>query len=474
MRAVGQFHAERQMGKQVMSTGKSPMDEPRTGDDGHMKAQGMPDYAAYRQTTIDSVASRLAGYPAAAAVLGGGPQEWSVREVGDGNLNFVYIVDGPKGSLCAKQALPYVRMVGESWPLPLARSFFEHGALTRQAKRSGHVPEILAFDPPQALIVMENLAPHVVWRKALIAGERHETAAPILARFMAETLFRSSDLSLTADVKKADIALFAANTSLCKITEDLVFTDPYREQELNRWTAPELDDTVAAIRADGEWKIAVQELKAMFLTRAEALVHGDLHTGSVMVAKTADGTEDIRVIDPEFAFYGPMGFDVGALTANLFLSFFAQDGFAQDGLVQDGHGEDRAAMKAWLLDQVARVWSEFDARFRELWQTERTGDAYPPSLYEDQGDEASSRAACDAYLKRLQVDAIGFAGAKMARRILGLAHVEDLETIEPPARRAAQEKKALRLARALIVERAQLSTFAAACEKAVAVDAGMR
>jgi 5-methylthioribose kinase len=41
--------------------------------------------------------------------------------VGDGNINFVYIVEGPNGGVCVKQALPYVRCVGESWPLTQVR-----------------------------------------------------------------------------------------------------------------------------------------------------------------------------------------------------------------------------------------------------------------------------------------------------------------------------------------------------------------
>ena len=45
--------------------------------------------------------------------------EWNIRETGDGNINFVYIVEGPAGSLVMKQALPFVRCVGESWPLTL-------------------------------------------------------------------------------------------------------------------------------------------------------------------------------------------------------------------------------------------------------------------------------------------------------------------------------------------------------------------
>jgi hypothetical protein len=46
---------------------------------------------------------------------------------------------------------------------------------------------------------------------------------------------------------------------------------------------------------------------------------------------------------------------------------------------------------------------------------------------------------------------LGFAGAKMIRRILGLAHVEDLESIADPEQRARCETKALSLARELVV-----------------------
>lgn len=63
-----------------------------------------------------------------------------------------------------------------------------------------------------------------------------------------------------------------------------------------------------------------------FCERAQALIHGDLHTGSVMV--TQDSTQ---VIDPEFSFIGPMGFDIGAYLGNLILAFFAQDGHAAQG-----------------------------------------------------------------------------------------------------------------------------------------------
>lgn len=63
-----------------------------------------------------------------------------------------------------------------------------------------------------------------------------------------------------------------------------------------------------------------------FSERAQALIHADLHTSSVMVTP-----QSTYVIDPEFGFYGPMGFDVGALIGNLILAYYAQDGHADQG-----------------------------------------------------------------------------------------------------------------------------------------------
>ncbi len=81
--------------------------------------------AAYTPVDGAKLASILAVLPPLQARLGGAPAEWRVREVGDGNLNLVFIVEGPAGGLVVKQALPFVRLVGESWPLPLERSWFE-------------------------------------------------------------------------------------------------------------------------------------------------------------------------------------------------------------------------------------------------------------------------------------------------------------------------------------------------------------
>jgi 5-methylthioribose kinase len=47
----------------------------------------------------------------------------------------------------------------------------------------------------------------------------------------------------------------------------------------------------------------------------------------------------------------------------------------------------------------------------------------------------------------------------MIRRVLGLAHVEDLESIADPDLRAAAERKVLALGRRLILKRSTMTSF---------------
>lgn len=404
----------------------------------------------YHPLDVGSLPEYLAKISTCTAILGGTPSDWRVDEVGDGNLNLVFIVRGPAGSLVAKQALPYVRLVGESWPLPLKRAFFEHEALTTQiACAPDLLPAVHHYDDIMALTVMEHLTPHIILRKGLIAGISYPNLAEDISEFMAQTLFKTSDLYLSAKEKKRRNAVFCDNDELCKITEDLVFTDPYRIAELNRWTSPQLDDAAARFRGDAALKVAVQSLKEAFMGRAEALIHGDLHSGSIMVTET-----QTKVIDPEFAFYGPRGFDVGAVIGNLFLAYFSQPGHATDDYDRVEYGE-------WVLKQVVAIWDGFRNKFLRLWETQGQGDSYVAELFSDPDGAVALSALRETYMLRLFHDSLGFAGAKMIRRILGLAHVEDLEAIEDPNLRAVCESKALMLGRALVVDRKSYADIAA-------------
>ncbi len=358
-----------------------------------------------------------------------------VEEIGDGNINFVYRVFADDGtSVIIKQALPYIRIIGEGWPLSQDRIRIEAEALQQEALYCPDlVPRVYHFDAARAAIVMEDIGAHENLRHALIARSRLPLLAEHLGRFAAETLFHTSDLYLDAHRKKELVGRFI-NPDLCKITEDLFFWDPYCDHERNNIN-PLLWDEAEALWQDAPLKLEVARLKYRFLTCAQALLHGDLHSGSVFAC--AEGT---KVIDPEFAYFGPMGFDVGSLLGNLLLNVAGQAELP-------GDAAERAAYQEWLLETIAQFWNTFAGRFRALME-EHTQD---PSL-----NQALYR---DAFLADLLADTIGFAGTEMIRRTLGLAHVADLESIEDPQRRALAEGQVLALGRAMIMQRNEFGSI---------------
>jgi 5-methylthioribose kinase len=291
-------------------------------------------------------------------------------------------------------------------------------------------------------------------RKGLVAGIFYPRFVDDITTFLARTLFLSSDLAVSAAEKKEGIAAFAGNHALCKITEDLIFTDPYREAEQNRWTQPWLDATAAAFREDLDLHVAISLLKVKFMASPEALIHGDLHTGSIMVTDSST-----MVIDPEFAFYGPMGFDIGAVIANLLMSYLASIGHERSP------GE-RRSFEAWVLETVESVWTEFARKFLELWRTEAKGDAYPATLFE--GDAGAARLETErlAYMERLLQDTVGFSAAKSsaafwAWRTISISNGSRI----PSDGRSARREPAAR-ARAMMVDAASFHTIGAVTKAA--------
>ena len=152
-------------------------------------------------------------------------------EMGDGNLNLVFIVtntlNGKK--IIVKQSLPYVRCVGEAWPLTVDRSYYENEALVIEKECCPpHVPTVYHFSKVTGLMVMEYLAPpNIILRKGLIAGIKYPTMAKDMGLFCAHTLFKTSGFKLTTTQLREKVAFWSKNSEMCSLTEQVIFTDPY-------------------------------------------------------------------------------------------------------------------------------------------------------------------------------------------------------------------------------------------------------
>jgi 5-methylthioribose kinase len=358
------------------------------------------------------------------------------REIGDGNLNLVFhIQDKVSGkSVIFKQALPYARVVGESWPLTLDRARIESEALILQNELShGSVPQVYHYDSKLALTVMEDLSDHTIMRKGLIHCQKYPSFPQHIGKFMAKVLFLTSDYVLDFKTKREKVAQFI-NPELCKITEDLVFTDPYFDAPTNNFNS-KIRGEVEAIWKDEELKREAAKLKALFMTSAQSLLHGDLHTGSIMVTSSST-----KVIDPEFAFYGPMGFDIGAVIANLLLNYAGQEGLTHDEA-------ERASYRTYLVDTVVNVWAAFEHEFLALWENHVKDEVFKTEGYVHE------------LLSQVLQESVGFAGCKMIRRVIGLAGVGDLGEIEDEEKRAKAEKLALQIGKQFVLKRNKVKTI---------------
>jgi len=154
--------------------------------------------------------------------------------------------------------------------------------------------------------------------------------------------------------------------------------------------------------------------------------------------------ESLFVIDSEFAFYGPLAFDVGKFIGNLFLAYYALDGHTTDSHPRD-------AQQQWLLESALGIWDGFQSGFLTLWnQNAGMGDAYPNALIEH--PEEALQAIQTDFMKSLFGEVLGFAGACMIRRTVTIAQISDYTSIADRSVRAACAKRALKLGRRLLID----------------------
>ncbi|MDO5099662.1 MAG: S-methyl-5-thioribose kinase [Corynebacterium sp.] len=365
----------------------------------------------YEAMSLEELGSYIASRPQLAGLID--TDNLTVtEEIGDGNLNFVYRAGDNQGrSLIVKQALPFVRMTGEGWPMTPERARFEASSL----KIHGNlVPDlvvrVLDENMDRYIFVMEDLADHTVLRKSLNADESIAGVAAKIGAYVGALAVDTSPLGVNREVFGTYQADFV-NSELSTITDDLVFTEPIRDIGRN--------STLDANKADAEDFAADPVMKRLnakakwdFLTRKEALIHGDLHTGSVMVRADADAEPSVKVFDSEFACLGPVGFDLGAIMANYVIAAARAVALEQP---------DRAR---WLVEQCQEVLDGFDAEV-----TRRIAAHDPDPLWDT---EFIAR-----HLHQWHIDAWMFSACKMSRRVVGAAKTADLTTLDPALREGA-------------------------------------
>ncbi len=384
---------------------------------------------AYAILTASSVERYLLSLQDIALFFDGAPLH--IEEIGDGNLNFVFLATSTRDRtkrLIVKQAVPYLRCAGESYPLSKERMTYEIRSLHHFATLCEHIPKIYYSDETMSVLIMEYLGNHCIMRKGMIDEVIYPHASMHLGHLLAHTLFKTSALCLSSGEHRHLVSQFIGNRELCKLTEDFVFTAPFMNHHTNA-DLPELADLAGEIAGDMTLKMHILTLKNLFMNRNDALLHGDLHTGSIMLNQ-----DETYVIDSEFAFMGPMGFDIGTLLANFIMSWVA-------------HGVHRHhAYQEWILETIEQFWQHFESTFCALW------NATPHSALVSSGFTTPRllQRYQNTYMRQLLQESIGFAGCEVLRRQFGIAGVEDIRGIADSTLREQANREAVAIGRNLI------------------------
>ena len=397
---------------------------------------------AYSVLDKESLESYISQIPRLMEVLGDG-NGYDVSEIGDGNLNFVYRVSRtghPERSIIVKQAVPYLRVAGESWPLDKQRMLFEIKALRAYNDLvPSFVPEIYHADEKMCVLVMEDLGDVKVLRYEMIKAKTFPGVGNDIGQFLAQSLFKTSYLGMQSIERRALMSEFSLNSDLCKLTEEFIFTFPFLDHESN-YVNPETNKhALATLRGDPEYLKRVLHFKELFLSKTDALLHADLHTGSLMT-----GAGKTYVIDMEFAYFGPFGFDVGKIIANFLMSYTSH--FARPGGI---------AYQDWILSECAQIWKTFEQEFLALWKAQ-TDSAL---LFENMliGETLEQYQA--DFMRQILSDTVGFAACCLARRTVGIAGVADIRDIEDVETRTTLEKMNIDLSHRLMMKHETFSCF---------------
>lgn len=358
-------------------------------------------------------------------------EETECIEIGDGNINYVFKIWSKKDghSVVVKQADKLLRSSGR--PLDTYRNKIEAKILQMEGELApGLVPEVFYYDEVMCALSMEDISAYKNLRKELMANRVYAHLSENLSSFMVDTLLPTTDLVLGSAEKKKYVKFFV-NPELCDITEDLVLSEPYLSvpyNERNKNIITEGNEAFVEefLYNDEDLHAEVAMLRDLFMNNAQSLIHGDLHSGSVFANE--DG---IKVIDPEFAFYGPMGYDIGNVIGNFFFSL------ANKVFTMPEETEAIETLCTIIAETFDMTREKLIAKYEELV-------TFP--LYRVDGFKFN-------YIDNVMADSLGYAGTEIIRRTVGDSKVMEVSSVSDLSKRIPMERALVKLGIALIKNR---------------------
>ena len=353
----------------------------------------------------------------------------TVKEIGDGNINYIFKVENKIDgkSIILKQADKLLRSSGR--PLDLARSKIEANILRIENNLAPHfVPEIYFYDEIMCVLAMEDISEYKNLRTELVAGKIFPNFADNISEFLSRTLLLTTDLFMDKFEKKKNVKEFI-NPELCDISECLVFTEPYdNNKNRNIITTGNEEFVENMLYKNEDLHFAILKLREKFMNYSQSLIHGDLHSGSIFINE-----KGIKIIDPEFSFYGPMAYDIGNVIGNLYFPLYRAKFFMEDS-------KKKEEFINWLEKCILDIPILFSEKCKLLWEKYSNDKLLKNKKFRDY------------YIENIVKDSLAYAGTEIIRRTVGDAKVLELTSLENSEKKLQLEKELISKAVSMIMK----------------------
>lgn len=353
----------------------------------------------------------------------------TVKEIGDGNINYIFKVENKIDgkSIVLKQADKLLRSSGR--PLDLTRSKIEANILRIENDLAPHfVPKIYFYDEIMCVLAMEDISEYKNLRTDLIAGKIFPNFADNISEFLSRTLLLTTDLFMNKFEKKKNVKEFI-NPELCDISECLVFTEPYdNNRNRNIITAGNEEFVENTLYKNEDLHFAILKLREKFMNYSQSLIHGDLHSGSIFINE-----KGIKIIDPEFSFYGPMAYDIGNVIGNLYFPLYRAKFFMEDS-------KKKEEFINWLEKCILDIPILFSEKCKLLWEKYSNDKLLKNKKFRDY------------YIENIIKDSLAYAGTEIIRRTVGDTKVLELTSLETSEKKLELERSLINKAISMIIE----------------------
>jgi 5-methylthioribose kinase len=218
-------------------------------------------------------------------------------EIGDGNMNYVYKLNDGEKTYAIKHAKPYLKILGEDFQLTQKRVVAEMNSMEYfHSIAPDFVPKIYHKSENEHFFVMEYLDGY----SSLRENPQNTKAYEKLGNFLFSLLQNTPQNNTYYECEE-----------LKQITKNYVFEFPF----IKNHEALVILDFFPWREFSAEFLANKERLKEVFLHSKTSLIHGDLHSDSVMVKEDC-----IAIIDSEFSLFCEVSFDIGNLLAHVILA----------------------------------------------------------------------------------------------------------------------------------------------------------